>query len=75
MSDLPIKVEVYRFYAKQPDEMFPTFKDAAIAAANACDLNTSWYGTAENIETGKKWTRDQLLRVGYSLIVGADTDE
>ena len=68
VMDEPIKVEIYRFHVKQADEFYESFEAAAIAGAYACDLNTAWYGEAENVETGEKWSRTKLLDYGFKVM-------
>jgi hypothetical protein len=68
MSDKPIRVEVQRYHVRQPDERFETFKDAAIVAAYACDLNTAWYGEAVNDETREKRSRGVQLDAGFAAM-------
>ncbi len=72
MNDKPIRVEVLRFGVKQPDQRYESFEDAAVAAAYACDLNTAWYGTATNVETGEEWSRKKLLEYGFERMDGND---
>jgi hypothetical protein len=63
----PIKVEVWRHF-QQSFETYETFRDAALAAAYACDAGTSSMGPAENTLTGEKWTHSELMDAGWEYM-------